>query len=137
MDAAVAGLIGAAIGASSSLITVWIQARYTAKRERAKFAVEFAEKDRRDSREYAITMGRQGPVPPVALYAHYHSEMLKLLESGKMNPKSMEKLTADNRKLWAAIRRLHGGWAEETYPDPRQGPIPPSQPRAGDESSFR
>ena len=137
MDAAVAGLIGAAIGSSSSLITVWIQARYTAKRERAKFAVEFAEKDRRDSREYAITMGNRGAIPPVALYAHYHSEMLKLLESGKMNPKSMEKLTVDNRELWAALRRLHGDRSDDRYPDPRQGPVPPSQQRADDESFFQ
>jgi hypothetical protein len=107
MDAAVAGLIGAGIGASSSLITVWIQARYQAKRERAKFVLEFAERDRYDSREQAIKRGSQGALPPVALYAHYHREMFELLENGKLNPSTMRQLTERNRKLWKALRELH------------------------------
>ena len=108
MDAAVAGLIGAGIGASSSLITVWIQARYQAKRERAKFAMEFAERDRQLMNQEADASGKTGPRPPVVLYAHYHRRMFDLLERGKLNDKTLRKMTEENRRLGLTILEMEG-----------------------------
>lgn len=53
MDAAVAGLIGVAIGALSSLGAVWIQAHYQTRRERAKAVLDFAIRHRSEAFEYA------------------------------------------------------------------------------------
>lgn len=108
MDAAVAGLIGAGIGASSSLITVWIQARYQAKRERARFAMEFAERDRQVMHQEAIAVGKVGPLPPVVLYAHYHQRMFDLLERGKLDDKTLRKMTDENRRLGRTILEMEG-----------------------------
>ncbi|QUE91223.1 hypothetical protein [Pseudomonas sp. SCA2728.1_7] len=53
MDAAVAGLIGLAIGALSSLGAVWIQAHYPTRRARAKAVLDFAICRRSEAFEYA------------------------------------------------------------------------------------
>jgi hypothetical protein len=53
LDAAVAGLIGLAIGALSSLGAVWIQAHYPTRRARAKAVLDFAICRRSEAFEYA------------------------------------------------------------------------------------
>ncbi|HEY9135617.1 MAG TPA: hypothetical protein VIM85_07470, partial [Pseudomonadales bacterium] len=40
MDAAIAGLIGGLVGASASLLGLWLQQHYQSKRERFKVAAE-------------------------------------------------------------------------------------------------
>lgn len=106
MDAAVAGLIGAGIGASSSLITVWIQARYQAKRERSKFIMEFAANDRKEAIESARLRGASAAVAPVALYAHYHSRLLEMIERGKVDDADLSKLSQETDAIWKTVKKI-------------------------------
>lgn len=78
VDAAVAGLVGAAIGPSTTLITVWIQAHYLAKRERAKFVMEFAAVDRRHQMQEAIRQGKRAAIAPLSAFAKYHDRLIKI-----------------------------------------------------------
>ncbi|WP_458373055.1 hypothetical protein [Pseudomonas laurylsulfatiphila] len=106
MDSAVAGLIGVAIGASSSLVAVWIQAYYLTKRERAKFVMEFAASDRRGALEDAIRFNKGGGVAPVALYAHYHQRLLELVEQGKVSDVELKKLSQETDLIWKAMKEI-------------------------------
>lgn len=109
MDAAIAGLIGAAIGSASSLLTVWIQAHFVAKRERAKFVMEFAASDRREALDTAIRLGKGGGVAPVALYAHYHERLLELVESGKVTDAELKKLSQETDRIWKTMKEIDAG----------------------------
>lgn len=106
MDAAVAGLLGAAIGAGTSLVTVWVQAHYQSKREQARFILEYATSDRLTTIDEARERGVGGPVPPVALFAHYNQGLIKLLEGGKLSKSELKRLADENDDLWKAIREI-------------------------------
>lgn len=106
MDAAIAGLIGVAIGACSSLGAVWLQAHYQAGRERAKFVMEFAASDRRSALEDAIRFNQGGGVAPVALYAHYHQRLFELIEKGRVSDIELKKLSKETDAVWKAIKEI-------------------------------
>jgi hypothetical protein len=106
MDAAVAGLIGAAIGSGTSILTVWLQAIYLGRRERAKFVMEFASKDRQSAVDGARIAGKSAAVAPIALYAHYHSRLLKMIEQGNVSDAELEKLSAETDAIWNAVKAM-------------------------------
>jgi len=109
LDAAIAGLIGVAIGAASSLGAVWIQAHYQTKRERAKFVMEFAASDRREALENTIRLNKSGGIAPVALYAHYHQRLLELIEKGTVSDIELKKLSKETDSIWKAIKEIDAG----------------------------
>lgn len=96
LDAAVAGLIGAGIGAASTLITVWIQAHFVEKRERAKTILDFAIRHRAEGLEHADKVVGPSTILPLAVHVHFQKELLLLVESNNVNPKSLAKLHAEN-----------------------------------------
>jgi hypothetical protein len=106
MEAWAAGLIGAVIGALSSFGGIWIQSRNQHRREMAKIVMETAAQDRQTQIDLATKKGASGPIPPVILYAHYHAELLKLISSGRLTNKRLEKLHSDNREMWLLIQAL-------------------------------
>lgn len=106
MDAAVAGLIGAAIGSSTTLITVWIQAYYLAKRERAKFVMEFAAADRREHMQEAVRQEKRVALAPVSVFAKYHDRLMTLIEQGKLNEKELHKLSKETHSMFEFAKRL-------------------------------
>jgi LPS O-antigen subunit length determinant protein (WzzB/FepE family) len=106
MEAWIAGLLGTLVGAAGSVAGIWIQNHFQARRERLKLILEFAVQDRNDQLEFAKAAGVSGPVAPVALFAHYHGELFKLIDSGKMTEKALRKLYDNNAEVWAVIRDI-------------------------------
>ncbi|MBV4507663.1 hypothetical protein HU751_022790 [Pseudomonas sp. BW13M1] len=106
MEAWLAGLLGALVGAAGSFGGIWIQSRYQHQREMAKMVMESATKDRDHLLEMARKNGGGGPLPPVVLFVHYHGEMFKLMGKGKLNHKRLKKLHEENSEMWRLIREL-------------------------------
>ncbi len=106
MEAWVAGLMGAAVGAASSFAGVWVQSHYQNRREVLKLVVDAAVKDRNDQIDLALKIGRGGRVAPIALFVHYHMGLTSLISRRKLNTKSLNRLHAENRKMSRLIREL-------------------------------
>ena len=104
MDSAVAGLIGAAIGAGGSVVTVWIQAHYQAKRERAKAVLDFAIRHRSEAFEYADKIAGPVAVTPLAAHVHYQQGLLNLIETNSLTAESPEKLHLENDAISQSIQ---------------------------------
>ena len=104
MDAAIAGLFGAVVGASSSLVTVWIQAHYQAKRERAKAVLDFAIRHRSEAFEYADKIAGPVAVTPLAAHVHYQQGLLKLIETNTLTAEALEKLHSENDDISQSIQ---------------------------------
>lgn len=103
MDAAVAGLIGVAIGALSSLGAVWIQAHYQTRRERAKAVLDFAIRHRSEAFEYADKIDGLRAIAPLAVHVHYQQGLLSLIEDSKITSESLEKLHSENDAVYKSI----------------------------------
>jgi len=106
METWAAGLIGAVVGALSSIGGIWIQSRYQHRREMAKIIMESASKDRDGMVELALKQGKSVALQPVVLFVHYHSGLFKLIEKGKLNGDNLQKLHADNRKMATLIQLM-------------------------------
>jgi hypothetical protein len=113
MEAWIAGLLGAAVGAAGSFAGIWMQSRYQHKREMAKMIMESAIKDRDHLLDLAMKAGRGGPLPPVVLFVHYHGELFKLMGKGKLNLKRLKKLHEENQQMWRLIREMEDKRVEE------------------------
>lgn len=101
MDAAVAALIGAAIGALPGIVApLWTQ-HAESRRARMKLAVELGRDDFQFQREQAITEG--GLLHPSSLYVAYHEEFLKALERGEFGPKAIADIEAKMQKIQDAF----------------------------------
>ena len=89
---AVIGLVGALIGALSSIITIYIQVRITGKREKSKliFNTALEEHKKRIDHEMAIKSGAS--IPPLVTAILWYYKILKLLEKDKLNTKTIENL---------------------------------------------
>lgn len=69
--------------------------------------MEFAVLDRKDQIDLAKSSGTPaGPIAPIALFAHYHGELFKLIESGKVTEKAMRNLYRANTELWSIILEI-------------------------------
>ena len=110
MEAWVAGLLGTLVGTFGSVAGVWIQNHFQARRERVRMVMEFAVQDRKNLIDEAKASGKGGPVAPVApvaLFAHYHGELFRLIERGNFSVRELDKISEDNSKLWASIKKNH------------------------------
>lgn len=104
MDAAVAGLVGAGIGAGSSVFIAWIQAVYSARRERSRFIMEFAAADHAKAVSRAAASGRGYTIMPLSIYAHYHSRLYTMIEKNKVSESALTKLSLEIDSLWKEVR---------------------------------
>ncbi|ANB20159.1 hypothetical protein Q4524_11820 [Alteromonas stellipolaris] len=102
----ISGLIGAIIGALSSIITITIQQRSQSKRDKMKLASEMAENDRKFSLELAKEKGNAFSLPPVSVYQHFHYEILTALEKGNIKPEDLKNISKKNRELIEAIKSV-------------------------------
>ena len=107
MEAWVAGLLGTLVGTFGSVAGVWIQNHFQARRERVRMVMEFAVQDRKNLIDEARASGKGGPVAPVALFAHYHGELFRLIERGNFSVRELDKISEDNSKLWASIKKTY------------------------------
>jgi hypothetical protein len=113
MDAAVAALIGAgigaagaAIGAASSFGAAWLQQRHQTRRERLKLATELAIADWKDFREATVKRGG-GALLPIAVYIAYHVEMLEAMDTGTYDAEKIAGLEKRQAELVAALPKRY------------------------------
>lgn len=97
MDAAVAALLGAALGSIVPAVTSLIQAASQARRERMKVAADLGLADWKARVDYTRSSGGAG-VPPLSVFVSYHSDVLDAMHAGPIDA--------------AALTRLAGKWED-------------------------
>ncbi len=100
INAAVAALLGALIGAASSLLTIVIQQRYQSKRELLKIAADLALEDHKQRCEAVASIG--GKMPPVSTYVHYHLRVLEHMAAGTYSKDTVQKLAEESDQIISA-----------------------------------
>lgn len=104
MDAAVAALLGTALGAVGSVGGVWLQQRYQGRRERAKVAADLGLADYTWRREHIREIG--GDIYPLSIFIAYHLEVLEALETGNFDATRIAEITERQSARSAAIRSV-------------------------------
>jgi hypothetical protein len=107
MDAAVAALVGAAVGALGVLGSAWIQQTHQSRRDRLKAATDLALADFKQ--RLSIVKKKGGTLAPLAVYVSYHAEVLKRLETGKFDAAAVDEIDREQIALLKAIRDRPSG----------------------------
>lgn len=97
----ISGLVGALIGATSSVTAIWVQSHYQSKRETRRMAFDAAIADCQQAFEAAKTLKREAEVAPLTAYLHFHVRYLDLLERGTLNAESLKALKDERDQLFA------------------------------------
>ena len=93
MDASVAALLGALIGAGAGVAGQLVAASYSSRNERRRLAVESGLREWEHMWEQARASGRAAEMFPAVLFVHFNNELLRFIDS-------KDGLTTDNyRKL--------------------------------------
>lgn len=103
MDAAVAALVGAAIGAIASVAGVWIQQKHQGDRDLVAAAVnlglaEFHSDVERASNGKGVTY-----VPPPYGYVAYNAAVLRAIARHELTPAKLEAINKEHEALSAVI----------------------------------
>jgi hypothetical protein len=98
------GLVGAIIGAASSIGAVWVQSRMQNKRERIKHAADFAMEDFKMALSQANASKSKCSISPAFLYLHYHVGLMKLIEDDNVNAESLKKLGDSNDAILKMLK---------------------------------
>jgi len=101
MDAAIAALLGAALGALGSIGGVWLQQRHQSSRDRLKLAADLGLADYNQMLERAKTKG--GPMPPISLFVAYHIDALDALAKGEFDEERIAEIEERQTKLLRAM----------------------------------
>lgn len=99
--ALVSGLVGALIGAASSVATIAIQSHYQGKRDLRRMAFDAAIADSQQALEAAKTLKREAEMAPLTAYVHFHVRYLELLEKGTLTAESLKALKEERDQLFA------------------------------------
>jgi hypothetical protein len=103
----VSALLGAIIGAASSVVTIYIQTRVRDRRERLEQASRMAIETYRGQIEIARLSQRPTTFMPLVSHFAYHWDLVQLLDSGaELNEEALRKLNARNEALWSTIHEL-------------------------------
>lgn len=102
-----AGLIGAIIGASASIITVVVQARIQDRRERMRQATNLAIEDYKLQLEISKRVPGNGKIPPVTLFVDFHMRLARELEAGTLTPESYGRVCAENQALFGKLEEIN------------------------------
>jgi len=104
MNAALAALLGALIGAAASIATIVIQQRYQNKRELLKIAAEIALQDYKRRLE-ALDKSGGGRIPPISAFVHYQMQVLEHMAAGTFTPETIKKLSEENDHILNAYTK--------------------------------
>jgi len=99
----IVGLVGAIIGASASIATVWIQGKVQDRRERLKLVTELALED------YKIRLqhGKPGTkIVPVSLFIDFHVRLSRELEKGPLTPERYETICGENDMMLRKMEEM-------------------------------
>jgi hypothetical protein len=103
MDAAVAALIGAGIGALASLAGAVLQQKYQAERAVVSAAVKLGLAEFENDVEMAKAKAGITYVPPPSAYVAYNAQLLRAISKNKLTPGAIEAIDAEHQKLLAVI----------------------------------
>lgn len=101
---AITGLVGAAIGSASSIVTIIVQSRLKDRRDRAKQVIELSLAEYTQHIEVAKKSG--APVLPIGSYVYNSDLVLRSLEEGSFGPIKMKELAELNDKMFKAIDEI-------------------------------
>src|SRR5438105_13611703 len=102
MDAALAALFGAAIGAFSSIGVMWIQQRQQTRRDRLKMAVDLAIHDHDAAFELAKSKGG-ARIAPISAFVVYHARVLDHVATGDISGETIKRLSTEFREILDAF----------------------------------
>ncbi len=99
MDAALAALLGTALGAAGSFGVMWIQQQHQNRRERLKLAADLGLADY--NRQLELAKNNQEPMrfPPISAYVMYYAEFLDALANGEITPEIIQCLQNKQEQL--------------------------------------
>lgn len=100
------GFIGALIGSATSVITIYIQNKAQAKRERMKVATQLAIEDHRIAHEAAKGFSGTTAIAPISTYVYFHALVLEALESGTLDESRMVELGRESAKVFDALKKI-------------------------------
>jgi hypothetical protein len=108
MDAAVAALIGAAIGTLGSLGSTWVQQRHQSRRERLKVAADLGLADYKETLELAKAQPGSSAVPPMSCFVAYHADILNALADGGLDTERLAAIDAKQMEVLRATAERRG-----------------------------
>ena len=95
--ALLAGFIGALVGGGFSVLTIYIQLKSEAKKERLRLASELAIKGYQSHVDIAVERG--GTVPPLAAYLMFNVDLLNALDKGGLDKPTLEKIYDSHKDI--------------------------------------
>lgn len=103
MDAALSALIGAAVGASATLVSLLIQQHFQTKRERLKIASDLGLAEYQHDLKLAENAPDGGNVAPLATYVICNARLLDELAKGAITGDKVKALTKERDEILAAF----------------------------------
>lgn len=107
MDAAVAALLGAAIGAAGSFGAMWIQQRHQTRRERLKLATDLAMHDFNNDVQLAKSIAGTVDIAPLAAYVIYYADMLNELADDDVTLSTIQRVSEKTKMLLQGFPKPH------------------------------
>jgi len=81
-----------------------IQARYQARRDRTRLAVEAAIEDYKGALEISKRSPTRVQLAPLSAYMHFHAELLEALDTNRLTPETMREINKRKREILDVIR---------------------------------
>ncbi|ADU36929.1 hypothetical protein [Variovorax paradoxus] len=107
MDAAIAGLLGTALGAvlgaGGALGAAWIQQGHQTRRERLKAAADLGLVD--FNQRVKVIQRDGGTLVPLSVFVAYHADVLEVIAKKAFDP---EAVAAIDRRQIALVRAIEG-----------------------------
>lgn len=96
-------LAGAIIGATASVVTIFIQARSQERRDYLRLIADLAMKDHGALLELAKGHEGGAVIPPLAAYLNHHRQVLAILSKRELTPADVANLANKSRELMGAM----------------------------------
>ena len=114
MDAAIAALLGAFIGAIGSVGGMIIQQRSQSRRDLLKIAADLASEDWKN--RYELISKRGGSLPPVSAFVRYHHKVLTALAEDNFSEEFIVNLSREQERILAAYAKANEEVVEANTP---------------------
>jgi hypothetical protein len=106
---ALAGFLGAIVGAAASVGAIWIQAHVKDQRDRIRQATDLGMAEFKLRLEIARDRERSTPLPPPWLYVWFNWDVLKAMETGDLSEAKVKELLDRHDALAVKMRARESG----------------------------